>query len=68
MRRMNEPQPVTLPHGANLRCDTCQNELFEQHRWKLQTTGMTFMNLDWANRDASCFVCTVCRRIHWFHL
>ncbi|WP_067143344.1 hypothetical protein [Microtetraspora malaysiensis] len=48
--------------------DTCDGALFEQHRWKLQTTGMTFMNLDWANRDAACFVCVACRRIHWFHL
>ncbi|GGK96101.1 hypothetical protein Ppa06_64230 [Planomonospora parontospora subsp. parontospora] len=65
---MKDPQTVTLPHGGNLSCDTCQSELFEHHRWKLQTTGMSFMNLDWANRDATCFVCTTCRRIHWFHL
>ncbi|GAA3138376.1 hypothetical protein GCM10010466_31650 [Planomonospora alba] len=65
---MNEPQPVTLPNGLALQCDTCRNETFEYHRWKLQTTGMTFMGLDWANRDATCFVCTECRRIHWFHL
>ncbi|WP_432924960.1 hypothetical protein ACQPZZ_31190 [Microbispora sp. CA-135349] len=64
---MDEPQPVALPNGRTLKCDTCENELFEQRRWKLQTTGMTFMNLDWANRDATCFVCSSCRRIHWFH-
>lgn len=58
---------MRLADGRNLKCDTCENELFEQHRWKLQTTGMTFMNLDWANRDATCFVCSNCRRIHWFH-
>jgi hypothetical protein len=62
------PEPVTLPHGQNLSCDTCKNQLFESHRWKLQTTGMSFLNLDWANRDATCFVCATCRRIHWFHL
>jgi hypothetical protein len=65
---MNEPQTVRLPHGDNLRCDTCGRDVFEEYRWKLQTTGMTFFNLDWANRDATCYVCTSCRRIHWFHL
>ncbi|MFC0861529.1 hypothetical protein ACFHYQ_04375 [Sphaerimonospora cavernae] len=63
-----ESFPVTLPNGQELSCDTCGHQIFEQHNWKLQTTGMTFMNLDWANRDAVCFVCTACRRIHWFHL
>jgi hypothetical protein len=65
---MNEPQVVPLPNGRNLVCDTCQNDRFEQYQWKLQTTGMTLMGLDWANRDATCFVCYACRRIHWFHL
>ncbi|MET9065288.1 hypothetical protein ACWDR1_15405 [Streptosporangium sandarakinum] len=63
-----ESRTVTFPDGRHLTCDTCGNERFEQHSWKLQTTGMTFMNLDWANRDATCYVCSVCRRIHWFHL
>ncbi|MGI5491379.1 hypothetical protein [Microtetraspora malaysiensis] len=65
---MDEPTAVTLPSGHQLTCDTCDGAVFEQHHWKLQTTGMTFMNLDWANRDAACFVCVACRRIHWFHL
>jgi hypothetical protein len=55
---MSESQRVSLPHGDSLRCDTCRNDVFEEHRWKLQTTGMTFFDLDWANRDATCFVCT----------
>ncbi|MEU6738376.1 hypothetical protein [Streptosporangium sandarakinum] len=63
-----ESRTVTFPDGRHLTCDTCGNDRFEQHSWKLQTTGMTFMNLDWANRDATCYVCSVCRRIHWFHL
>ncbi|MFI0419008.1 hypothetical protein [Spongiactinospora sp. 9N601] len=65
---MTEPAPVTFPNGRKLICDTCDNDVFESHRWKLQTTGMSLFNLDWANRDAACFVCTACRRIHWFHV
>lgn len=65
---MSEPQEVILLNGQTLACDSCAGSTFEQHHWKLQTTGMTFMNLDWANRDATCFVCATCRRIHWFHL
>ncbi|MFG2076864.1 hypothetical protein SAMN05421874_111120 [Nonomuraea maritima] len=65
---MSDPRQIWLPHGVMLLCDTCDNDVFEVHTWKLQTTGMTFLGLDWANRDATCYVCTACRRIHWFHL
>ncbi|WP_162231671.1 hypothetical protein [Allosalinactinospora lopnorensis] len=41
---------------------------FEQYKWKLNTAGMSFMNLDWLNREATCYVCSGCRHIHWFHL
>ncbi|WP_327088687.1 hypothetical protein OIE66_41330 [Nonomuraea sp. NBC_01738] len=65
---MNEPDQVILPNGELLHCVVCKNDRFYQNHWKLQTTGMTFFNLDWANRDATCFVCDTCSYIHWFNL
>ena len=32
----------------------------------LNTSAMTFFNLDWANASAQCFVCDKCGRIEWF--
>ncbi len=27
---------------------------------------MTFLNLDWANRNATLLICTSCSHIEWF--
>ena len=32
----------------------------------LNTTGMTFWNLEWFNRSATNYVCSRCGRIEWF--
>ena len=32
----------------------------------LNTAGLTFMNLDWANRRAATLTCTACGHIEWF--
>jgi hypothetical protein len=32
----------------------------------LNTPGMTFLKLDWANATAQCRVCADCGYIHWF--
>lgn len=65
---MTDPagDPYRLSNGQELACVVCKNNRFERASWKLQTTGMTMFNLDWANRDATCLVCTACDYIHWF--
>ena len=49
---------VTCPH--------CSNDRFVEGRAQLNTAGMSFLNLDWANRSAATLVCTSCGRIEWF--
>ncbi|WP_040163741.1 hypothetical protein [Microbacterium gorillae] len=56
----------TLANGTALACLVCRNDTFTRHAYKLQTTGMTLLNLDWANDDATCLVCASCGFIHWF--
>jgi hypothetical protein len=51
-------QPVTCAH--------CHGDLFIEGRAQLNTAGMTFLNLDWANRSAATLACTECGRIEWF--
>ena len=50
--------PVTCAH--------CKHDHFVEGRAQLNTAGMTFLNLDWANRSAATLTCTACGRIEWF--
>jgi len=49
---------VTCPH--------CKNDQFDEGSALLNTAGMTFLNLDWANRSASILACKRCGQVLWF--
>jgi predicted nucleic-acid-binding Zn-ribbon protein len=67
MESWSEPRPgTTWIAGRPLKCLVCNGERFEQHKAQLNTPGMTFMGLDWANKTGLCLVCTRCGYIHWF--
>ena len=52
--------------GKTVRCSHCNAEQFEKASAQLNTAGMTFLNLDWANKSATTLVCTTCGQIQWF--
>jgi hypothetical protein len=52
--------------GRSVSCGHCQHDHFVEGRAQLNTAGMTFLNLDWANRSAATLTCTACGRIEWF--
>lgn len=52
--------------GKQVICEHCGNEDFHEGRAQLNTSGMTFMGLDWANETATTLMCDVCGRIHWY--
>ncbi len=52
--------------GIAVRCPHCGGEEFVEGRALLNTAGMTFFNLDWANRSAATLACVGCGRIEWF--
>ena len=52
--------------GKPLVCQVCGYDEFDQRRAQLNTPGLTFLNLDWANRSANCLICKRCGYIHWF--
>ena len=54
--------------GIPLQCHHCEGVAFSRRLAKLNTTGMTMLGLDWANKDATCFVCERCGFVHWFVL
>ncbi|MGD9995071.1 MAG: hypothetical protein AB7S69_17360 [Salinivirgaceae bacterium] len=60
-----EPQTVEVA-GNTLKCPVCANNLFWTRRAQLNSAVASFFNLDWANRSATCFVCSYCTHISWF--
>lgn len=52
--------------GKGVVCTHCAGNRFIEGRAQLNTAGMTFLNLDWANRSAATLTCTACGHIEWF--
>ena len=52
--------------GKTVQCPHCGNDKFAEGSGQLNSAGMTFLNLDWANKSASTLACSKCGRIEWF--
>jgi uncharacterized protein len=52
--------------GRRVVCPHCGGEEFAEGSAQLNTAGMTFVGLDWANRSAHTLMCAQCSRIEWF--
>lgn len=52
--------------GKAVRCFHCRGEHFIEGSAQLNTAGLTFFGLDWANRSATTLACVTCGRIEWF--
>ncbi|MBU2883233.1 zinc ribbon domain-containing protein [Psychrosphaera sp. B3R10] len=49
-----------------IKCNQCQNEFFDKGEAQLNTAGMSFIGLDWANKTATTLACRNCGFIMWF--
>ncbi len=52
--------------GKSITCPHCGSSQFDQAVALLNTPGMTFFNLDWANRTATTLSCKQCGRLEWY--
>ena len=52
--------------GIKAKCPHCGHSHFEIGSAQLNTAGLTFLNLDWANKSASLLSCKNCSFIMWF--
>lgn len=52
--------------GKVLHCQICGHDEFARREAQLNTAGLSFLNMDWLNTSAVCFVCDKCGYIHWF--
>jgi uncharacterized protein len=52
--------------GKKIECPHCGSDEFSQGKAQLNTAGMTFFELDWANKSATTLACTKCGQIQWY--
>ena len=65
MKESAGPAEYTIA-GKVVRCPHCSHEKFTSGRALLNTAGLTFFKLDWADPSATILVCAECGRIEWF--
>jgi len=61
----DEPKMMEV-HGRQINGVVCANEYFHTREAQLNTAAASFFNVDWANRSATCLVCSECTHIMWF--
>lgn len=64
-RSSNSAAPL-VHLDKTLQCHFCGHDHFYQREGKIQTTGLTLLDLDWLNKSATCVVCERCGFVHWF--
>jgi DNA-directed RNA polymerase subunit RPC12/RpoP len=52
--------------GKSLKCPVCGHKEFWKRRTLMNTPGMTFFGVEWANKQADNLVCDSCGYIFWF--
>ncbi len=55
-----------LIKGHPLECPVCKNDTFWMRETLMNTKGLTFFKLEWANQQAQNYVCNNCGYVHWF--
>lgn len=60
-----DPTPIDVK-GHSLTCPICGNTQFRTREAQLNTAVATFFDLDWANKSATCYICSECTHILWF--
>jgi RNase P subunit RPR2 len=63
----DKKQPRSLEwKGKTVTCGHCAHELFHYRRAQLNTKLASLFNVDWANKNAHCYICANCGHIEWF--
>ncbi|MCX7553625.1 zinc ribbon domain-containing protein [Marinicella sp. S1101] len=53
-------------NGMAVNCVHCGGKHFDEGQAQMNTAGLTFLNLDWANKSATVMVCKTCTHVMWF--
>ncbi len=57
---------IVIAAGRRLTCLVCGGERFAYREVSMNTAGMSFMGLDWANKTADGAICRTCGFVHTF--
>ncbi|MFF1447762.1 hypothetical protein ACFVYF_06360 [Streptomyces sp. NPDC058274] len=61
------PKPVRAAIGDHwITCQVCKSDRFRGRGIKLNSTGMEFMKLAWADETATGLICWQCGYVHLF--
>jgi predicted nucleic-acid-binding Zn-ribbon protein len=60
------PDPEYQVSGTKVKCSHCSSTRFSKRKAQLNTAGLTFLDLDWANKSATVLVCEACGKLEWF--
>ncbi|MFD3664855.1 hypothetical protein ACFWVF_30360 [Streptomyces sp. NPDC058659] len=52
--------------AKRIRCLVCDGDVFREREVKLNSSGMEFLNLAWANESANGLICLSCGYVHLF--
>lgn len=52
--------------GHQLYCPICKHEQFWTRETLMNTPGMTFFGIEWANKSAQNYICNNCGHVLWF--
>lgn len=52
--------------GQAVTCSHCGGDRFDTGSALLNTRGLTFLGIDFANRGAALLICTQCTHVEWF--
>lgn len=52
--------------GNKLECPICKNDKFWPKETLMNTPGLTFFGLEWANKAATNYICDSCGYVYWF--
>jgi hypothetical protein len=66
MRLIGRAPLAATINGQVFRCLVCQGGLFNTRSIKLNTAGMEFLDLGWANRTSLGVICDNCSYVHEF--
>jgi len=63
---VSETAKQVTADGMLVSCSHCGGELFHTSSILLNTPGLTFFGLEWANRSAEVHACAACGHLEWF--
>ena len=64
--RFHEGAAKRIIHDKTLICPVCGHEEFWKRKTLMNTPGLTFMGVEWANKQAENLICDACGYIYWF--